>query len=307
MVSSGTVQLRIATPDDAPAVLAFITDMGFSPRTSATWHGLNMSAMTAWQDGRLVGAIPFEPRQLLWGGAVAKSLHQTCVAVNPAQRGSGLGTSLQAALATHAQAQSQDLITVFRENPATPAYRWYVKNDFAVATTVDSFFADDPASISGARFFVHEPATLFNLDGQFAASYRKAVGVVCRTHRPTLPWLAVHPYATRYRFAVVTPRFDLSAGYALLGIGKLHSDTERADVLQLVGEPEQLIRSVCAASAHHQWRPVRIPFAAAEPAATVARAMKLRSGWSFDVLVKPVRAEMKISADGWRYSGLDFA
>src|SRR5205814_5271480 len=125
--------VRRSTPVDRDAILAFIARMGFNPRDAVTWDGLNMWSMTAWHDDRLVGAISVEPRLLKISATQSvRALHETVVAVDPEFRSGGLGTRLQQALFEQAAGEAE-CVTVFREDPTSPAYRWYLKNGFTRA------------------------------------------------------------------------------------------------------------------------------------------------------------------------------
>src|SRR5688572_20609958 len=123
------VEIRFAEHDEAAAVLEFTTEAGgFNRRDLTTWHELSMSSATAWSDSRLVGAIPFETRRYeLGNGLTARALHETTVAVAPEWRARGLGSAMQDFLADAAHREGFELLTVYREDPSSPAYRWYHK------------------------------------------------------------------------------------------------------------------------------------------------------------------------------------
>lgn len=120
-------EMRLARDEEGGKVLAFMEEMGFSPRTPATWHVLKMGAMVAWgKGGEVLGAVPFEPREVKGVGA-GGVWHETCVAVRESLRGGGVGSRLQEALAETARRRGVSMLSVFREQPESPAYRWYVK------------------------------------------------------------------------------------------------------------------------------------------------------------------------------------
>ena len=126
-------QIRWADADEAPDILAFIQAMGFNPRDKVTWDQLEMVAMSAWQGGKLIGAIPLEPRPLkIAPDKTVWAMHETVVAVHPEYRGGGIGTQMQHEIFTTLPTEIE-LLSVFREEPESPAYRWYVKNNFRPA------------------------------------------------------------------------------------------------------------------------------------------------------------------------------
>jgi GNAT superfamily N-acetyltransferase len=291
------MDLRLATSADADAVLAFIERHGFSPRSRATWDGLAMGAMTAWDGGTLVGAVPFEPREIWTSSAGDRvlALHETCVAVDESHRGAGLGSKLQAALAD-ARPLGARLLTVCREEPTSPAYRWYVRCGFAAAVHVESWFLDDPATLA-------KRAGAFELKPQDVA----AVDVPPRAARPGhvargfVPWLGVHPYGRRYRFHWLRA----GAGVMLLGVGALHSSTPRADVLYHDGDLATLLPAAAAACVRDGWTPLRLPCARGAVDASLLRGFDSR--WSFDVLARAIDPSLALDTSAWTYAGVDFA
>ncbi len=306
--------LRFSTPADRDAILAFIQRMGFNPRDAVTWDGLNMVAMTAWMDEKLIAAIPVEPRILrISADKSVRAFHETVVAVDAQYRGGGLGSLLQQELAN--KSTDTGLLTVFREDPTSPAYRWYIKNGFFPVMQVTSWFYDRPADLAAgikATSWNINDATLPwpQLEDAWATRYQSlAGGVVHRTSRSLRNWLAIHPYRHRYEFHIVA---DPSGGYALLGVGQMHSETIRADILEFMpgtpepGSAEILIRAIATIATREKWHPIRLPLAINDPAAIVLQSMHFQPGWTFDMLARPINSTKLPETYHWRYAGIDY-
>jgi GNAT superfamily N-acetyltransferase len=289
--------IRLSTPTDRDEILAFIERMGFNPRDAVTWDGLHMLAMTAWNKDRLLGAIPLEPRILRIGqGQTIQSVHETVVAVDPEYRNAGIGSLMQQAIADQRPAGAE-LITVFREEPDSPAYRWYLKNGFFKAIRIISWFCDEPLKTAGSVL----PVTWMTCDSSLPwieveeawAHHRGAnsPGRVDRSSRSLQRWLAVHPYRHRYSFRLVA---DSNGGFALLGVGAMHSETIRADVLELMpshDDPsvvESLLRAIAARAAHEGWHPIRLPLSEDDRRAMSATSLGFSASRSFDMLIRPI-------------------
>jgi GNAT superfamily N-acetyltransferase len=313
--------IRLSRPDERDALLAFIEQMGFNPRDAVTWDALGMFAMTAWLHDRLVGAIPIEPRPLrIAPDRTVWTAHETVVAVHPDYRGGGLGSAMQAALAacqfpTVAGARVPSLLSVYREDPASPAYRWYVKNHFRPATRIDSWFCDHPVEPKGsfpvARHNADDPAVPWPLLADIWRSVREGhAGFVDRADRPLREWLGVHPYRRRYGFELLINHVP-PAGYVLLGVGRMHSPVERLDILELVttGSPADAARLLGAVQHHAAGRPIRWPLAAGDPMTEIARAARFESRRSFDLLLRPLDPALTLPAaitESWIYAGIDY-
>jgi len=316
-MSTGSIDIRMNRPAERDAILAFVAEMGFNPRDAVTWDGLGMVAMTAWDGGRLIGAIPLEPRPLrVAEGVTAPAAHETVVAVRPEFRSRGIGSAMQAAIFERPPAGAR-VITVFREEPASAAYRWYVRNGFRAGVHIDSWFCDGRGDSADDRveFFEVADARLpWNwLDDVWRAARRPGGGLVDRTRRPLREWLAVHPYRARYRFGVAVDRGG--AGYALYGVGSMHSRGERIDVLEVVSAGagpqtgERLVGALLYCSKRCGASPVRWPLAAGDPDVATATALGFDKRWGFDMLVRPLDAELDLGGGvlaGWRYAGVDY-
>jgi GNAT superfamily N-acetyltransferase len=295
--------------------------MGFNPRDAVTWDALGMFAMTAWLGDRLVGAIPIEPRPLrvapdrtVWTG------HETVVAVHPDLRGGGLGSSMQASLTdcrfpNLAGAGVPSLLSVYREDPASPAYRWYLKNHFGPAVRIDSWFLDHPTPPADPlpirTCLPTDPDVPWEL---LASIWRVAregqAGFVDRGHRPLHNWIGVHPYRRRYRFELLIQSAP-PTGYVLLGIGRMHSPVERLDILELLttGRPADAAGLLGAVRHHAAGRPIRWPLASRDPMTEVVRAAGFECRWSFDLLVRPLDPSLGLPAaatEPWAYAGIDY-
>jgi GNAT superfamily N-acetyltransferase len=318
------VIIRPSEPADRDALLAFIAEMGFNPRDAATWDGLKMLAMTAWDGHDLIGAIPLEPRTLqMESDQWVPIVHETVVAVRPEFRGKGLGSQLQQAIAD-APPRGAKLATVFREEPDSPTYRWYASSGFAPVIHVDSWFIDNPSEVATRDDFEFLPAEECDDRWPSIEKIRRQVlsqspGLLSRRQRPLKPWLEIHPYRSRYAFHFVTVRqgADLSA-CALVGVGAMHSQTTRVDILEFCvidNEPalsRQLLDAVITCAARSGWHPIRWPLASSDPLTQIAAEAGFIARWGFDMLAKPLDASARnimpaIGGSHGRYAGIDYA
>lgn len=314
------ITIRPSTPADRDTILAFIERMGFNARDAITWDALRMCAMTAWRGDLLVGAIPMEPRPLqLRPGRIIPIVHETVVAVAPEERSRGLGSRMQEVIA-QVPPHEAVLATVFREEPASAAYRWYVRNGFTPLMRIDSWFHDEPAGDCG-EVHVHDLESDPPPWAALAALWSSAAGAsgggfVDRRRRDLGEWLRVHPYRARYTFFVSCIHDGPTVvAFGLIGIGRMHSETVRADVLDAVGVSrgalKDVIRGTMGFCAARGYRPVRWPIARSDPSAGVARDLGFVPRWSFDMLGRPLVPEFgsevtETRLRDWRYAGVDY-
>jgi GNAT superfamily N-acetyltransferase len=299
-MSGDSIQLRPSRPEDAERVLAFIRAMGFTPRDRTTWEALGMCAVLALRGEEVVGAIPIEVRPVkIAPDLTVQWAHQTCVAVHPDLRGGGLGSRLQKLLRSTLPSGTQ-MMGVYREDPDSPAYRWYVNNGFRKTMTVVSWTkeldAGDKDRRASAGLRVEEAWRLHRTNGCF----------VDQTQRSLAKWLEVHPYRSRYRLEIVEVRM----GYAVLGIGQLHSESTRADVLDFVASEEdarELLEQCLARARELKARPLRWALSEHDPLVALAKQSGMTPGWRFDLLIQEIVPGLHFDVSSWRYASIDFA
>jgi GNAT superfamily N-acetyltransferase len=296
--------IRLSTPADRDVILAFIERMGFTPRDAMTWDNLNMLAMTAWHSDQLIGAIPLEPRELyISPDKTIRVVHETAVAVEESFRNSGVGSKMQTAIAENPP-MGAECVTVFREDPQTPAYRWYLRCGFFPLMHIAYWTSRN--LLDRASNVELWPADSDSVPwDDFDAA--RSPGRVIRGLRH---WLSIHPYRKQYQFWIIR---DESNSVALLGAGTLHSKQMRADILDFVisdsGKMESLLRAVSSIAVRKSWPIVRVPMAEHDPGIPVVRALGFEVGWTFDMLGKSLSSEIDLSAahfSAWRYAGVEF-
>lgn len=320
------MEIREADEGEIDEVLAFIVANGFNARDRTSWDGLGLRAATAWDGGRLVGAVPYQPRTIELGdGRGLVVAHETTVAVDESRRGHGLGSRLQEHLAD-ARPAGIEALSVYREKPESGAHRWYRANGFEPVVHLTSWFVHDPiarAAGTAAQRLDVAPADEHPAIDEVAALRAQAFasgGGFVRRDRPLDELLAVHAYRHRYRFLVGTLAADDGSlrAHCVLGVGKLHSEHDRLDVLEFARhapDDDESVRLVAddltALAAAQRWEPVRWALAEGDPAAAEVRTLGWEPGWDFDHLVRPLHGapsvpELRALASSWRYQTLDY-
>jgi len=302
-------QIRLAKPTERNALLQFIQTMGFNPRDATTWDALKMTAMSAWQGTQLIGAIPLEPRLLrLTNDHTAPTFHETVVAVHPDYRNRGIGSAMQEKLFTDLATEAE-LISVFREEPQSPAYRWYIKNGFAPAMHIDSWFFEGQTTVVETQIDLFFPGDIRipwpTLPEIWNHARQRASGFVDQTHRPLQSWLPVHPYRHRYEFRIAMLD-DRSDCYAVLGIGQMHSEAKRCDILDFIPSDDQsishkLLQQILQAVEKLGCKSTRWPLAETDPNTALAQQAGFQKKWGFEMLVRPAAT---FAFDS--YAGIDY-
>lgn len=311
-------ELRWARPEDQPAIRAFLEAVGFVVRPPQTWSALGMSAATAWRDGRLLGAIPLEPRRLKVGAACClRCLQQTTVAVDPALRGQGIGSALQDFIADRVGDQA-DALAVYREEPESAGYRWYRSNGFQPVQRLWIWSRRAASSDKAELPLKCEPWDAPDVPlAKFEALRQNASAQSCglaipREDRPLVDWLPVHPYVLARRFEIAWQAEPLS--YALLG----RAEDGSVDILEIESEAtgrdalEDLLTSLCHSAASRGSPQFRMMLAESDDAAIAAvQAAGFERLSSMNLLMKPLAAGLSLDFDAadrsrWRHQAIDY-
>ena len=311
------IDIRWDRPSDQQAIRAFLERVGFVVRPPETWQALGMSAATAWRDGRLLGAIPLEPRRLKIGAErCLHSLQQTTVAVDPALRGQGLGSAMQDFIAMNADDKAE-AASVFREEPESPGYRWYRTNGFRPIQRLDIWTRAAVVTPSPSTLRLEswtDPAVpLATIEA--LRQRRSATGCglyIPREDRPLASWLPVHPYASARRFEIAWS--ERPFGYILLG----RSDTGQLDLLEIEQEEtigdslEALLGALLSSIARREGTQLRCMLAGSDKEAAAAlQAVGFERSTSMDLLIKPLAQALALEIpDGdrakWRHHAIDY-
>jgi hypothetical protein len=235
---------------------------------------------------------------MIGGGKTVWAMHETVVAVHPDHRGHGIGSCMQEEIVKTLPGEIE-LLSVFREEPDSAAYRWYLRNQFRPAMQIDSWFYEiaPEFKMPAVDLFVPTDARLpwDELEETWRGARANSSGVVDQRERSLRNWLKVHPYRQKYdfMFAVERSRLGLPPGYALLGTGTMHSEAKRCDILDLVSlggaaDVERLVKEVTPFVFKAGCTAIRWPLARTDPRREIAEALGFNNKWSFDMLVRPL-------------------
>ena len=308
--------LRWAELADQPVLRAFLDRMGFVSRPPETWQALDMSAATAWQGDALVGAIPLEPRRLKLGADCHwRCLQQTTVAVAPELRGQGLGGALQDFLAD-ALAERADAATVFREQPESAGYRWYLANGFRLLQRL-WIWAGTPAAGEAeplaCRPWRDAAVPLDRIEALRRHLSMAGQGLILPCEdRSLADWLPVHPYAAARRFEIAWQAEPFA--YALLGL----VDGDRLELLEIGCEAQTseglhtLLAGLAPLASQRGVGQVRCILAETDREASEAlQKLGFEREFAMDLLAKPLGegpAQQPDSNDRahWRHQAIDY-
>jgi GNAT superfamily N-acetyltransferase len=164
------------TPDELQEVLAFRNDI-FNNISRSHWEAMGCTAVTARDEGRLVGFIPLQFReQCLNDGVSIPVVYENAVGVAEGLRGRGIGTQM---LDTAARfiADRADALMVIRGGEDSTGYRFYRKTGHSDLMYTRTYSA--PAAglaRDGEGCACLDPASWVAIESELLALYARRYG-----------------------------------------------------------------------------------------------------------------------------------
>lgn len=319
-IDPNDLEYRLSTAEEVPEVLSFVQAMGYGSRTMTSWVGLSMTAALALSQGRIVGAVPCEVRHILLGGVSRTVAHETVVAVQEEYRGCGIGSKLQKTLEQTPPAHVE-FLSVFREKPESGAYRWYFKNGFRavmhMSAYIEEVFQIKPLPPKGnltLSWFECREAPWADIEILRQKNLPVGVsGCVDTNKRPLETWLAIHPYMSRYRFKILAlHQGSVLVGYMVVGIGKLHSEGERIEIMEtgcasfIEDGYSCMLDEVRVYAKQHAYVPLRWALSDGDWRIQLLQERGFTKNWAFDFLMKPLHNSSLEHHQVWDYRSIDF-
>ena len=130
-----SLKVRLFKDKDLRYVIKLIRDSDHTNRTINSWQQNNMTAILAFKDNLLIGAIPFEQHNIkLSLNKYSEGLWVSGAFIKSKYRSLGIGSLLDSEVKK--LIPKKKIIMVMRHDEGTPAYRWYIKNNYSVVSEI---------------------------------------------------------------------------------------------------------------------------------------------------------------------------
>ena len=249
------MEIRPFTPVDLDQVLDLIKRSDSTDRSESTWLQNNLTGMLAFDNKKLIGAIPLEPRNFSLGyGKTIKTLWVTGAHVDPQFRSKGIGTRLNEKI-REAFSPEYQAIFVYRDIDNNPAYRWYSRLEYHPLLPVLGFGRKVTLRQIDFPFsFYANLEDIQDIEVQLYQCYEKNCGQFggCpRRHENFwLEKISAHYYKEYYKYSLLTIAGEKGIeSYALLGETAFRDNIQRFDILELCAPDSNTAREklFCAA------------------------------------------------------------
>lgn len=240
-------EISLYTNKDQNALFDLIKKSISTPRTKSSWEGNHMTAILAWDDDKLIGALPLEKREFSIGNDnTIKLLWISAAHVEPEYRSKGIGFKMDSFLRKYYENEF-DAICAYREDERSKAYRWYQNMGFHSILPILAFkkSVNKGSCEKKNRLILNSIASVNKYGEKLHSCFEKTVrsqgGFTKRNEKYWSRVFEHHYYSDLYEFIILAMKshkggFD---AFALLGKTDMKDGVKRYDILEFVATSEK--------------------------------------------------------------------
>jgi GNAT superfamily N-acetyltransferase len=278
-------------------VLDMIARSDSTNRSIDTWHGNNMTAILAFNDSELIGAIPLEKRSFSLGkGKFIDILWISGAHVEPDYRSKGIGTAMDQKIKDYYSSEFK-AVFAYRGDETSRAYRWYKKLEYCEMLPILSFKKEvrRPEITIQYELWDNEEmvrqweSKLFNCFNRYKDFY----GGFPQRHRQF--WsdkFKTHYYKEFYDYSILalTDNNEILC-YAFLGQTSMKDNIPRIDILE-ISMPEDFIikdslfNAIMDFAYRHGLTEVRIQLSVQDPHLKWVKKLGFINRWRTNIIGK---------------------
>ena len=232
---------------DKDSLLELISNSDSTPRTRSSWEGNQMTAILAWDNQKLIGALPLEKRVFHIGNNLNINLLWISAAhVEPEYRSKGIGNKMIRFIRSKLNNEF-DAICAYREDDKSRAYDWYIKMGFHSILSIFAY----KKQVNDNRFNEEKTLILDSISrieeysDALCSCYTKSLGGYGGfKKRNSSHWshlVNYHYYKELYDYKIIGIVNDLKEldAFALLGETDMKDGVRRFDILECVSVSEK--------------------------------------------------------------------
>ncbi len=300
-----------------PQVLELSKRSDSTPRSEATWNGNHMTAVLAFDQEKLIGMIPFEPRSFKFSSSLnLKVLWVSGAHVDEAYRSLGIGKAMDDKI-TEFFPDTQGVLA-YRQDEESRAYQWYMKTGYRPMCLIESFKKSVEPAKAKSNHRVYDTKEQVAGFGEQMIKLSNAVALASAWDggypgRTASFWKNVyesHYYKDFYKYSLISieDRGDWKA-YAFVGETSLRDGIKRLDILELICLLEkQLLQDLFAAiedvATKRKLAEVRIQCSASDSLKPLILKEGFTKRWETNILGK--LRKVPYPQRNWKYFQVDY-
>ena len=249
-------RIKLFDKSNLNAVLALIESSDHTNREKISWISNNMTAVLAFHNTELIGAIPFEQHKIKKSETTdIQALWISAAYIKPEYRSMGIGSSMDAVIKK--LFLDKKYVLVMRHDEGSLAFKWYKKNGYSVLSEIISLKISEKdigerlnsnynliTSFDEIKKISSSLLESFNYYNNYYYNFPK------RTLKSWSDRLKFHYYKKSYEYnLIITSSTNGPDNFAVVGTTSIKDKILRIDILELscskeFSEFENLIASI---------------------------------------------------------------
>jgi len=270
------LMIRPYIPSDLSEIISLIGRSDSTDRTELTWSKNHMTGILGFEGKKLIGAIPFEPRNFVLGnGEYSKVLWVSAAHVDSEYRSMGLGGKMDK-VARENFYPDYEAIFVYRGDENSLAYKWYSRLGYYDILRILSFKIDVRQVENRTNYHCYSSLDeLKNIENEIFKCYHLHYGDFGGSpYRHKSFWsekIFSHYYQNYNRYFIIVLHHEGEVeSYAVLGKTKFRDCVERFEILEYCCPDEnkyrnRLVTAVMAEAYKRGLKEVRIQLSNQDP------------------------------------------
>jgi hypothetical protein len=298
-------------------VIKLINESDHTDRTLSSWKNNDMTAILAFKDNLLIGAIPFESHSIKTAAnQYSDGLWVSAAYVKSEYRGLGIGSLLDTEIKNFIP--KKKIIMVVRHDEGTAAYKWYLKNKYTVVSQIFSLKMAVRNSdlkcdrnykileINEVKENSKEILKIFEFHNNKKNNFPK---------RSVKYWenrMLFHYYKKFYKYYIILITLDAGQkSFALLGETSIRDNISRIDILELSctsnkKDIKNLLDKIQHFSNKKNVQEVRIQVAECDELKDLVMNYGFAKRWKTNLMSKNLNKDIKILKNETRFFQIDY-
>jgi ribosomal protein S18 acetylase RimI-like enzyme len=298
-------------------VLSLIDRSGHTVRSAESWIENNMSAVLAFDNDNLIGAIPFERFNVSLGdGVYTPALWVSAAYVDPEYRGLGVGTSIDQAINQYFYPKYQ-MVLVVRKDEGTSAFQWYQKIGYTTVSKIISLRLDIIHTAIHQNYQIIDAChSLEKVSDQLCNCFDKNnhsyIGYPERTQNFWCNKFKYHYYGESYIYSVLIRKNGKKIiSYSLLGRTTMNDGVDRLDILEFVSPDDAYEQHAIYNSIMHYAQSIgvvelRIQTLEGDPLLQYAYDYGFTKRWETNLMARMLNPNTTLPQGKWRFFHVDY-
>ena len=312
------IDIKLYEKSNLKSIIDLIQASDHSNRDEMSWLSNNMTAILAFDNHELIGAIPFEQHIMKKSQNIfTDSLWVTAAYIKPNYRSKGIG-SLMDGMIKKLYPEKKSVF-VMRHDEGSSAYRWYKKNGYKVLSEVISLrmkVCDYAQKFSNNYEIISEFEKIKDISKKLLLSFNHHNNLYFNyPKRNLMSWtdrLKNHYYNKNYEYSIITnsSKYDLF-NFALLGITSIKDNILRIDILELscvkkLNEFNNLINSIFEFANLKNINEIRVQVALDDYLHHFFCQMGFSQRWKTNLMIKLLSDELELNSNNTRFFQVDY-